>query len=125
MELVTLDVMGNQFYLWWHANYNDHKIICNDAAVEEIFREFSTPLWEDADDLYYLDDEELELLRSMDLTPTVEFIRDSQVVQVRVVQFTKWGGFYRNTYTIRRGSGEKIVDTETEILVPFDVGYVF
>src|SRR5688572_30711718 len=25
---VVLDIMANQFYLFWHANYNDRQIVC-------------------------------------------------------------------------------------------------
>ena len=28
-EYVVMDIMANQFYLFWHANYNDTEIVCN------------------------------------------------------------------------------------------------
>src|SRR5919109_3977875 len=35
-EYVVLDIMARQFYLFWHANYNDTEIVCNRDEVNDI-----------------------------------------------------------------------------------------
>ena len=31
-QLALLTLMGDQFYLWWHANYNDQQIMASPNA---------------------------------------------------------------------------------------------
>jgi hypothetical protein len=35
-EYVVMDIMADQFYLYWHANYNDTQIVCNRQQIYEI-----------------------------------------------------------------------------------------
>ena len=35
-ELVLLSIMGEQFYLAWHANYNDWEVVASQERLEEI-----------------------------------------------------------------------------------------
>ena len=35
-QLAVLSMMGSQFYLYWHANYNDSQIICDKVDVTDI-----------------------------------------------------------------------------------------
>jgi len=44
---------------------------------------------------------------------------------VEVITFTKWGGFYRETYTISREVPHRIMDIKQENLVPYDCGIAF
>jgi hypothetical protein len=39
LEYVALSVLGRQFYLFWHENYNDTRIICDRFALEKILDE--------------------------------------------------------------------------------------
>jgi hypothetical protein len=55
--------------------------------------------------------------------PVVRLTGDVAVVEV--VTFTKWGGFYRYTYTISRGLPHTIVDVKQDHLVPYDCGVMF
>mgnify|MGYP001818240246 CR=1 FL=1 len=82
-QLVLLVVMGGQFYLFWHALYNDTTIVCTQAALEALFAEWN-------DRLFSIPSRVLEQARGFDLAPAVEMGADR--VLVRVVQFTKWGG---------------------------------
>lgn len=130
MQLASLDVMGSQFYLFWHSKYNDHQLVCNVDMMEKIFREFGS---ENAvfGCLECLSEKELDLARSLDWAPTVECgeLEDGQkVVQVRVMAFTKWGGFYRRTYTIAREgsvSDERILDADLDIVIPYQISLMY
>jgi hypothetical protein len=52
-------------------------------------------------------------------------ILQDDVAIVEVVTFTKWGGFYRYTYTISRDLPHTILDLKQENLVPYDCGVMF
>jgi hypothetical protein len=46
-------------------------------------------------------------------------------VTVEIVTFTKWGGFFRKTYTISRAFPHEIMDAQGENIVPYDCGILF
>lgn len=116
MQMVVLDVMSRQFYLHWHANYNDAQIIC-DAEMLEIRL--------DSDDEFgqSIPESVKEQAQQLDLTPTVKL--DQEVAHVRVVVFTKWGGFYEVTYTISREFPRDVYDSEGNQAVPYNCGVMF
>lgn len=118
-EFVALDIMARQFYLDWHANYNDTEIVCNKKAVNEIIADindgsFGAPF--DAS-------QQLQARALTDIEPLVKLTDDSAVVEI--VTFTKWGGFYRLTYTINRSFPHAILDVKTESILEYDCGIVF
>jgi hypothetical protein len=64
----------------------------------------------------------------MDFTPTVLYSNANPgVVRVRVVVFTKWGGFISKTYKINRikGSGSRIMNIQEKVMLEYSVDYVF
>jgi len=109
-ELVVLRIMGGQFYLWWHANFDDLTIICNSDGLEDIL---TTP--DEMDQT--IPPEVQQEARELELEPSVEFENDT--VTVQVVVFTKWGGFMQQTYAITRDFPHNMLRTEEEILVPY------
>lgn len=116
-QFVVLRIMGRQFYLHWHANYNDAMVICDQERLEQILETLS------GDSDYSLPEEAKEQARALDVAPVVEFKDDT--VLVKVVTFTKWGGFFRDSYTISRSFPHKILEAEEEELVPYDCGIQF
>jgi hypothetical protein len=114
-----MDIMANQFYLFWHANYNDTEIVCNRGDVNDIISAVSS-----GDFGYKLDLLQQTRARAMrNIEPVVNLTVDSANVQV--ITFTKWGGFYRLTYSISRSFPHKIIDVKEENLVPYDCGVMF
>lgn len=107
-QFVVLRVMGSQFYLDWHAAYNDDRIICDRAKLEE---------------LHLMDEDVGVQAQDLDFQPSVAFREDC--VLVRVVVFTNWGGFLQRSYTIHRDFPHRILEEETETLVPYDCGLHF
>ena len=114
-EWVVLQIIGGQFYLFWHAGYDDVKVICDTAAFESLVSELarSEPLSPEAE----------REARRIDFTPTVRF-EDTQVT-VRVVTFTKWGGFAEQTYTLSREPPVTIIAKGGRGLVGYDSGMRF
>jgi hypothetical protein len=113
-QLVVLRTMGNQFYLHWHAGYNDALIVCNRMALEDLLTVGQGSR---------VPEEVADQARELDLTPVVEMGEDT--VTVRVVIFTNWGGFIRLNYTIRRDFPHEFVDFSEATLVPYDCGIQF
>lgn len=118
-EYVVMHIMANQFYLVWHANYNDAQIVCDKAAADRIVSNINA-----SDFGMKMDIRQLAQVSAMkDVEPSVELTRNTAIVGV--VIFTKWGGFYRQTYTIDRAFPHTIIDVKEDNLVPYDCGIMF
>jgi len=115
-QFVVLRVMGRQFYLYWHANYDDATVICSRARLEELLGGIGELGQE-------MPAEDREKARALDVAPVVELQDDTVLVQV--VIFTKWGGFFRQSYTIGREFPHQVLHWEEEELVPYDCGIQF
>jgi hypothetical protein len=117
-QFVALAMMGNQFYKLFHTNYNDVHIVCEKADVTKIVSglkggigyRISIPSWIRA-----------KLLN--DVSPSIKI--NEQTIEVRLVTFTLWGGFYSNTYTLSRSKPHAILDFQKKNLVPYDCGVMF
>lgn len=118
-EYVVLDILARQFYLFWHANYNDTKIVCNRGEVKDIVEQVSSGDFGIAMDLA----QQTKAHTMRNIEPAVTLTGD--VAKVQFITFSKWGGFYRETYTISRDFPHTIIDVQQENIVPYDCGIVF
>ncbi len=118
-EYVVMDIMANQFYLYWHANYNDTQIVCNRQQVYDIVGQISSGEFGAA--LEPAGQAQARTLRN--IVPIVYLAGDTAVVEI--VTFTKWGGFYRQTYTISREEPHKMIDVQQDNILPYDCGVAF
>jgi hypothetical protein len=118
-EYVAMDIMASQFYLVWHANYNDTEIVCNSREVNDIIASVNSGGF--GNEFDFAQQTKARTIRNIE--PSVNLTDDSANVQV--VIFTKWGGFYRLTYTISRSFPHTITDVREENLVPYDCGVMF
>ena len=118
-EYVVMDIMASQFYLHWHANYNDTQIVCNRQQLYDIVEQIRSGEFGTA-----LDPAGQAKARTLrNIVPVVRLAGDTALVEV--VTFTKWGGFYRQTYTIRREQPHKVIDIQQENILPYDCGVAF
>jgi len=117
LQYAMLNVMGGQFYLWWHAGYNDYQILCDKQAVQDIVSGGNI-IGEEVPLQVRL---RAWLLSGVEPVVTME---DEQVT-VSIVVFTNWGGFFRRTYTISRNFPHTILDMQQEELIPYDCGVMF
>ena len=46
-------------------------------------------------------------------------------VEVHIVTFTKWGGFFREVYTLTPGTSTTIKDVQRTNVVPYQCGIMF
>ena len=117
-EYVVMDIMANQFYLVWHANYNDLQIVCDKDAANAIVDETNSQEFGAEFDL----GQQAQVRALTNVEPLVKLTADSAIVEV--VAFTKWGGFFKRTYTISRSFPHE-VDVKDENLVGYDCGIMF
>ena len=118
-EYVVMDIMARQFYLFWHANYNDTEVVCNRQEVNDIVERVSS-----GDFGYAMDPGQQTKARAMrNIEPIVNLKGD--IATVEFITFTKWGGFYRETYTINRSFPHTIIDVKQQNIVPYDCGVMF
>ena len=118
-EFVALSIMARQFYLDWHANYNDTVIVCNDNDVDAIVEDINDGEFGIPFDM----SQQMKIRGMKDIEPLVKMNDDTALVEL--IMFTKWGGFYRLTYTINRSFPHAITDVQQENLVTYDCGIMF
>jgi hypothetical protein len=118
-EYVVMNIMGGQFYLSWHANYNDRQIVCNRQDVNDIISKVNESDF--GSRLNFSQQTKARAIKNIE--PAVNLTEG--VATVEIVTFTKWGGFYRLTYTISREFPHTIIDVKEEELVPYDCGVMF
>lgn len=115
-EFISLALLGDQFYLYWHSNYNDLIILCDSSnlqSVKDSLQAFNIPL----------PDEVRKGFKTIDLTPTVTIVENK--VTIRFVTFSKWGGFYENIHVLDKDNPANLLDTKSESLLPYDCGIMF
>lgn len=109
-EYVVLSILGSQFSLDSRANYNDIEIVCTKQAIREIVK-ITRP-----------DEQFIKQAQFVDPTPSVTF--DKKQAIVRIVIFTKWGGFIEKRYHIGLQFPHKINKIKAKALAKFKCGVV-
>ena len=118
-EYASLLLLANQFYLVWHANYNDLGIVCNRETVDTIVASIN-----DGSFGFKFDRDQMKQIKALqNIEPLVKLTDTTAIVEL--VVFSKWGGFYRMTYTIDRSSPHEIIDRQDENIIPYDCGIMF
>jgi hypothetical protein len=110
-EYVVLQIMGGQFYLFWHAAYDDATVICDKTGLDRLLAQYSS-----------LPSSVEREARKLDYKPIIEF-RDDQVT-VKVMTFTNWGGFIQDSFTISRRYPHTIIEREKRVIVEYDCGII-
>ena len=124
LQLVILAALGSQFSLFWHALYNDKEFVCTSEKAEKIVRRIGI-VDEDIGtiDSQLFEQDTVEKLKEISFEPQIT-IKEDKVV-VRLVFFTKWGGFIEAKYQVKKDFPHKIIERETETLIDYDCGYVY
>jgi len=115
-QLALLLIQGEQFYAFWHAAYNDDRIV---SDMEDARASLGGSFGADETTVDGL----LADLGKFDLAPVVSMNGD--LVKVEVVVFTKWGGFIRRAIVMERVFPHQILWEKSEVLVPYDCGIMF
>ena len=107
-EFVTLAILGDQYYLWWHALYNDAKILCDSSDMSYVDEEMA------GFDLEFPQDIK-DRIEQIDFNPLV--LVEETSVTVRFVTFTKWGGFFENVYVMDKENPMQLLDVQFNSLI--------
>jgi hypothetical protein len=120
LQFVILAALGAQFDLFWHALYNDHEFVCTPEKAEKIINRINRS---DEDMGFMEDDLFEEQLKNIDFEPQITVKEDK--VQVRLMFFTKWGGFTEAKYQVKKSFPHKIIEKETKTLIDYNCGYLY
>ena len=117
-QWILLRMMGDQFYLYWHAGYNDKEIIASQARLEELVNrlkngESGVPI------------SETKSRQALKLDPLPKITIQEENVTLRILWFTKWGGFTESIYTITTAAPHRIIDQQDTLLLEYDCGILF
>lgn len=118
LELAVLHLVGNQFYLYWHARYNDRIIIASAAKLEEVIN--GDLIFEDGLPIGYR-----MKARELDVRSVVEFMEAEPVVWVDLLTFTKWGGFIREELAFSSEYPHKLLMRQSETLIEYQCWMCF
>lgn len=148
-EFVILEKIGEQFLLFGHANYNDVIIIADSTEIDYI--EYSINIlaqnrrthesgytYLDTTNINHrtlndgrffpssrkisLNDNDKEELYNLSV-PSIRFY--SSYVAVEFLSFTKWGGFMKEVYYIKRSFPHKIMRKVEQQIVEYNIGVRF
>ena len=120
LQFVILAALGSQFSLFWHALYNDKEFVCTSEKAEKIIKRINRS----DKNMDFMQDELFDQqLGEIDFDPQITINKDK--VTVRLVFFTKWGGFIEAKYQVKKDFPHKIIERETETLIDYDCGYVY
>jgi hypothetical protein len=146
-ELVVFRIFAGQFYLYWHAQYSDTKIVLSEEDIEKIIKElYLSPYLVRFHKLGRISAEELEnefkqlpehkldnykktiklfeKARKLELLPQVNIIDDKHV-EIAYHIFTKWGGLFLLKDKMMRTRPYKTVSSEGETVVEYDCGIIY
>lgn len=118
-EYAAFAMLADQFYLYWHAALNDWQVLCGMDDVEKVIKSlegedtFGTPM---------TDEQKREAREIQDPQPSVEL--SEKTATVKMLVFTKWGGFYRHVVKIRRAD-HSILKKQDDPLVEYQCGVMF
>ncbi len=117
LELAVLYVQAGEFYLGWHANYHDDQAVCSPENVKSIVADLA------ASD--YLSIDALTRARASLLKPYPAVKMQPDRVLVTLYTFTKWGGFYEETFSFQRDFPHTLLDLQREERLKYDCGIMF
>ncbi|MBA4388208.1 MAG: hypothetical protein C0404_09520 [Verrucomicrobia bacterium] len=115
IQFVALHIMADQFYIFWHAGYNDQRIVYDRSQLEALLAKPGIP--------DHPDSEGRVKASTLDLQPIVEF--QEMGARVTLFTWTDWGGLYRKTFTIRREFPHRIQKITEERIIPYNCGVIF
>ncbi|MBN2388811.1 MAG: hypothetical protein JXB85_17480 [Anaerolineales bacterium] len=115
-EFLSLALLGDQYYLFWHGLYHDEILLCDDSDLAYVDAAMG------AFDLIF-PAEVAGQVPNLDLAPAV-IVSDFEVL-VRIVWFTKWGGFLEAVYIMDRQNPALLLDVQVTPLIEYNCGIYF
>lgn len=117
LEYILMNNYGDQWYLFWHSNYNDAQVICDQSDLDRV--NVISSFGEETG----LPPEIYSAAKKIDFAPTVAITETG--VTVRYVYFTKWGGFIEEVYVLDPESPYLVLSSSSTPLVEYNCGIMF
>ena len=112
LQFVLLDITAGQFYLWWHAGYNDTSPLLTRGSLAATL-----------DAGIEMAADQMELARAVDPAPVVTL--GPETAEVQIYTWTKWGGLSLRTFEITRSFPHEMVGRYSDRVAEYDCGWVF
>jgi hypothetical protein len=116
-EYIVLQMLGGQFYLAWHAGYDDARIICDPYKINDVVKEIQD--W----DVQPIPPDILRKAWALDYEPKIVF--SESTVDITLYYFTKWGGFIKITFTVNLDYPHKIINAQNDQILEYECGMMF
>ena len=113
LQWLLLHEMGDQFYLYWHAAYNDKLLVATEEGLDAILLEMED----------FLDSQQKNRFELIDPQPRIAV--GDETVTIRVVWFTKFGGFSETYYQVNKDHPHTTTELETNLLLEYDCGIMY
>ena len=117
-ELVVFRNMAGQFYQFWHAGYNDQRILTSQDDIEKLISGINGSVRSAK-----FTEQQMAAMRALDVQPRVK-MTDTEAA-VFYCTFSSWGGLARQKMAFRRTSPHRILGKITMAKVSYDCGYVY
>ncbi len=118
IELAALRLIGDRFYLFWHACYSDLRLILTKEKAEKVMgglEESKLPQFTHA--------KKPPKITAALLCPKVK--RDADTVTVTFHVFSRWGGLSLLTFKFSPRFPHGLRESEPETIIPYDCGIVY
>jgi hypothetical protein len=122
-QLALFEHLADQFYLAWHAAYNDIPLITSYADMHQFLANPKNFMREKNGKPTVLP--EPTVLKALELDPTPIVKIDSETVSVKVLAFSNWRGFFQKTLTFEKQPPNLILSETEEILIPYRCPIMF
>jgi hypothetical protein len=123
-QYVALAIMEDQFCLYWHALYNDTRIITSAERAGSAFNRFARDTEGITSKLYLRSVRRVsEGIGDLDYTPTVEMKEKTAIV--RMIVFSEWGGFSELRVEVSRAFPHEILNWKEKTRLYFNSGVMF
>ena len=117
-ELVVFRNMAGQFYQFWHAGYNDQRILTSQDDIEKLISGINGSVRSAK-----FTEQQMAAMRALDVQPRVK-MTDTEAA-VFYCTFSSRGGLARQKMAFRRTSPHRILGKITMAKVSYDCGYVY
>ena len=124
LQFVMLSIVEDQFSLYWHALYNDTRIVTSVEQAQVAFGPVVVSV-NDWDPQAYIQQVRRvqERIPRLDYTPTVEMEEDRAIVRLMV--FSEWGGFSELRVEVSRAFPHDMLSWREASRLYFNSGKLF
>jgi hypothetical protein len=111
-DLAVFRILGEQFYLYWHASYKIRRLVCGEASLRRLRRHGA---------FGEIPESVSTRLRGADLRPRITF--SERFVSVGLVWFSPWKGFVYEEADFARQQPHRLLAARERVLAEYYCGF--